>query len=560
MTAPSENDRRVTALADRVWEDLLSNSPIWGTFLGIEVDDGALDDISDEARLAERGRWEAAGRDAAAIDDAGLSVDARITRDLIRVGAAIAIEKDDHRMDLVGAVDHMDGVQTILPQLAAFQDASTPEKLAKFLRRLEAFPRFMEQHLARVAEAERMGLTASRISVERLIAQLEGLVAIPAESSPIVTAANVASDADRQPIVEAVRAHVDPQIRRYLEAVSGSYRAACREVPGLVSAPDGLARYRVAVRAWTGLDLDPKELHEIGLEEWTDIQEEMRAISRELGHGGDIEALRRAAESDPTNIAATKDALIARIREDIDRAQAAANKVFGRFPKAPCDVKPVEEFKEKDAPAAYYFTPSMDGSRPGTYYVNTYELPARFLHALAAVTYHEAIPGHHFQLALQQELDIHDLRRHAAHIGGNAFAEGWGLYSERLADELGLYRSPLERFGMLQGQAHRAARLVVDTGIHAFGWERDRGVAFMEEIGLPRVDAEIETDRYIAWPGQALCYKVGQRAIQRTRKAIEARDGDRFDIVAFHDQAIGHGELALPVFEAEMPNWVAPRA
>ena len=146
------------------------------------------------------------------------------------------------------------------------------------------------------------------------------------------------------------------------------------------------------------------------------------------------------------------------------------------------------------------------------------------------------------------------------HIGGNAFAEGWGLYSERLADELGLYRNPLERFGMLQGQAHRAARLVVDTGLHAFGWDRDRGVAFMEEIGLPRVDAEIETDRYIAWPGQALCYKVGQRAIERTRRAIEKRDGSAFDIKAFHDHAIGHGELALPVFESEMPRWVKPKA
>ena len=556
----SANDRAVAELADRTWREMLQHSPVWGTFLGIEVDDGALDDVSDDARIAERERWERAAWAAAAIGDEDLSVDGRITRDLIRVGASIAIEKDDRRMDLVGAVDHMDGVQTLLPQLAAFQDASTPDLLEKFLRRLGSFPRLMEDHLARVNAAMSRGVTASRISVERLIAQLEGLASIPPEHSPIATAARVAGDAERARVVDAVREHVDPQIRRYLDLVKGPYRGMCREVPGLVSLPDGGALYATAVRAWTGLALDPKELHEIGLEEWRSIQGEMRGIARELGHGDDIEALRAAAEADPANVAATKEALIARIREDIDRAQAAAGKVFGRFPKAPCDVKPVEEFKEKDAPAAYYFSPAVDGSRPGTYYVNTYELPARFLHALAAVTYHEAIPGHHFQLALQQELDIPDLRRHASHIGGNAFAEGWGLYSERLADELGLYRNPLERFGMLQGQAHRAARLVVDTGLHAFGWDRDRGVAFMEEIGLPRVDAEIETDRYIAWPGQALCYKVGQRAIERTRRAIEKRDGSRFDIKAFHDHAIGHGELALPVFESEMPRWVTPTA
>ena len=384
---------------------------------------------------------------------------------------------------------------------------------------------------------------------------------MPAAQSPIVTAANVAGDAERAELTKVVAEYVDPQIKRYYEAVSGSYRGKAREVPGLCSAPNGAELYRVAIRGWTGLDLDPKELHEIGLQEWSEIQAEMRVISTKLGHGGSIDKLRDAAESDPANVAASKDALIVRIKEDIERGYAAAGKVFGRFPKAGCDVKAVEDFKEKDAPAAYYFGPAADGSRPGTYYVNGYDLPSRFLHALAPTTYHEAIPGHHFQLALEMELEfLPDLRKHASHLAGNAYVEGWGLYSERLADELGLYRSEMERFGMLQGQAHRAARLVVDTGIHAFGWSRDKGVEFMESVGLPRTDAEIETDRYIAWPAQALCYKVGQRAIQRTRAAIEKRDGDKFDIKAFHDHAIGHGQIPLPVFEAEMPNWVKPKA
>ncbi|MFM7718228.1 MAG: DUF885 domain-containing protein [Actinomycetota bacterium] len=560
MSAKSANDEAVAKLADDVWKWMIARSPIWGTFLGMEVDDGALDDTSDAARLEDRAGFEGFAATAAAIGDDDLSVESRITREVIRVGTSIAIERDDHRMDLVGAVDHMEGPQTLLPQLAAFQDASTPERLEKFLRRIAGFPAYMDGILARVEEGERQGLTAPRVVVERLIAQLQGLVEIPAASSPIVVAARVAGDAERERVADAVREHVDPQIRRYLGAVRGSYEAASRDVPGLCSAPDGLARYGVAIRAWTGLALDPKELHEIGLEEWSSIREEMRAISREMGYGGDIPAMRAGIEADPANVAASKDALIARIREDIDRALEAAGTVFGRFPKAGCDVKPVEEFKEKDAPAAYYFSPAADGSRPGTYYVNAYELPTRFLHSLAAVTYHEAIPGHHFQLAIEQEIaSLPDLRRHASHIAGSAYSEGWGLYSERLADELGLYRNPAERYGMLIGQAHRAARLVVDTGIHAFGWERHRGVEFLEEVGLPRVEAEIETDRYISWPGQALCYKVGQRVIERTRRAIEARDGDRFDVRSFHDEAIGHGQLPLPVFEAEMPNWVRPK-
>jgi len=557
----STNDQAVKDLADKLWKEMLASSPIWGTFLGIEVDDGALDDNSDAARLRDRAMWERYSKAADAIGDTDLDIEWKITRDLIKVGGQIAIEKDDYRMDLLSAVDHMDGVQTLLPQIATFQDATTPEKFAKLVRRLKAFPTFMEGYLARVAEAEKRGLVASKISTERLIAQLEGLMKMPAAQSPIVTAANVAGDAERAELTKVVAEYVDPQIKRYYEAVSGSYRGKAREVPGLCSAPNGAELYRVAIHGWTGLELDPKELHEIGLQEWSEIQAEMKVISTKLGHGGSIDKLRDAAESDPANVAASKDALIVRIKEDIERGYAAAGKVFGRFPKAGCDVKAVEDFKEKDAPAAYYFGPAADGSRPGTYYVNGYDLPSRFLHALAPTTYHEAIPGHHFQIALEMELEfLPDLRKHASHLAGNAYVEGWGLYSERLADELGLYRSEMERFGMLQGQAHRAARLVVDTGIHAFGWSRDKGVEFMESVGLPRTDAEIETDRYIAWPAQALCYKVGQRAIQRTRAAIEKRDGDKFDIKAFHDHAIGHGQIPLPVFEAEMPNWVKPKA
>lgn len=557
----TQADAAVARLADGLWKDILGRSPLRGTFLGIPVDDGALDDTSEDARLDERAMWERAARDAAAIGDGGLSVESRITRDVIRLGAASAIRQDDVRMDLLRAVDHMEGVQALMPQIAVFQDASTPERLETFLRRLAAFPAFMDGFVERLHEAERRGMTASRISVERLIEQMDAMLAVPVESSPIVVAANVAGDAERARVAEAVRRHVDPQLQRYLDVVKGSYRAAAREVPGLCSAPDGDALYRAAIVGWTGLDLDPRELHDIGLAEWESIRAEMQEIARDLGFGGDVTALRDGIEADPTNVVATPQEMVARIREDIDRAYAAARGVFGVFPAAPCEVRPVEPFKEKDAPMAYYFSPAADGSRPGIYYVNTYELPSRFLHALAAVTYHEAIPGHHMQIALEQELTaLPDLRRFGSEMAGNAYVEGWGLYSERLADELGLYRSQQERFGMLQGQAHRAARLVVDTGLHAFGWERDRGVAFLEEIGLPRVDAEIETDRYIAWPGQALCYKVGQRVIERTRRAIEARDGDRFDIRAFHDQAIGHGQIPLPVFEAEMPTWVTPRA
>ena len=232
MSKPlSANDQAVKALADELWKEMLASSPIWGTFLGIEVNDGALDDNSEAARLRDRAMWEKYSKAAAAIGDDGLDVEWKITRDLMKVGGEIAIERDDHRMDLLAAVDHMDGVQTLLPQLATFQDAKTPEKFAKLVSRLKAFPKFMDGYLVRIAEAEKRGLVASKVSTERLIAQLEGLMKTAPAESPIVTAANVAGDAERAELATIVAEYVDPQIKRYYEAVSGSYRGKAREVP-----------------------------------------------------------------------------------------------------------------------------------------------------------------------------------------------------------------------------------------------------------------------------------------------------------------------------------------
>lgn len=215
---------------------------------------------------------------------------------------------------------------------------------------------------------------------------------------------------------------------------------------------------------------------------------------------------------------------------------------------------------EQEAPPAFYMTPSADGSRRGLYFINTFDPASRHLHRLAATTFHEAVPGHHFQLAIEQELTgLSSFRRFGSRMAAGAFVEGWGLYTERLADEMGLYRTPLERFGALELQAWRAARLVVDTGIHALGWSRQRSIDLLvERAGLSRLEAETETDRYIGWPGQALTYMLGQREIMDLRAQLEARDGDRFDHRAFHDQVIGHGSLALAVLREQLPGWVRP--
>ena len=286
-----------------------------------------------------------------------------------------------------------------------------------------------------------------------------------------------------------------------------------------------------------------------------------REISRAAGFGDDTAAYRASLDADDANTPHTKQELVDRATEDIERAMAAAPTYFGTLPRAGLDVRPVEEYKEKDAPFAYYYPPAADGSRDGIYYANGYDLPSRKYTKLASTTYHEAAPGHHFQIALEMENPrLNTFRRLGSRIVGGAYVEGWGLYSERLADEMGLYRSEGERFGMLDAQAWRAARLVVDTGLHALRWERQRSIDFLRDAGLSETDAVIETDRYICWPGQALTYNLGQLQIEKLRREISERDGARFDLREFHDQVLGHGSLPLATLARELPTWVATPA
>jgi uncharacterized protein (DUF885 family) len=556
-------DSAVNALADRFWEALLRESPTTATTYGDERYDDLLDDPGPMGRAAARALRERTLAEIARIPPDGLSVEERVTRDMMRVVCELGIEHADARMDLLAAVDQMGGPQTLLPQLVQFQRADTPERLDRLVARLDAYGPFMDAYVDLLGEGRASGLTAPRITVDRTIAQTERLLAIPAAESPIVVSAQLApGDArGRERLAAAVEANVKPALARYLDALRGDYLEAARVEPGLWSAPNGDALYRLAVRSWTTLDLDPVGLHQVGLDELAAIDGERRRIARAAGFGDDIDAYRRHIQADPDNIAPSSDALVARAREDIERALSVAPAWFGRLPIATCDVRAVDSFMEKDAPFAYYYPPALDGSRPGIFYVNTYDLPNRFFSTLGTTTYHEAVPGHHFQIALEMEHpELPAFRRLGSRLVGGAYAEGWGLYSERLADEMGLYRNEAQRFGMLTGQAWRAARLIVDTGLHALRKDRAWGVRVLLDAGLTETDAAIETDRYLTWPGQALTYKVGQREIERLRRELSARDGAAFDVRAFHDAVLGHGSLPLATLARELPAWMPPPA
>ncbi|MGA2513493.1 MAG: DUF885 domain-containing protein [Candidatus Limnocylindrales bacterium] len=552
----------VNALADRFWDGLLDLSPITATVLGYEKGMDRLDDPGPEGRQRSQALMRETLDEVAAIEarkagSSGLPVEERITLDILRVICEIELEQQGQRIDRLKVVDQAEGPQTVLPSLAAFQSTEIPEHFEAFMARLAAYPRFMAANAELVREGLAEGLTAARIVTERVISQLERLQAIPDEESPIATALKVQKPTDRARVVEAIGEYVRPADRAFLEALSGKYRDASREQTGLCSAPDGDRLYRTQIRAWTSLDVDAGELHRIGLEELAAIEEERLVIAHELGFGDDTKAARAALRADPAAIPRSVDELLNRARGQIERALAAAPGYFGSLPHAGCEVRPVEAYKEADAPAAYYYSPAMDGSRPGIYYVNTYDLPSRSYVGLANTSFHEAVPGHHFQIALQTEHpSLNAFRRMGSRMAGMAHVEGWGLYSERLADEMGLYLNASERFGMLDGQAWRAARLVVDTGIHAFCWPRQRAIDQLLDAGLSATDAAIETDRYICWPGQALTYMVGRREIERLRAEASSALGPAFDLRAFHDAVLGHGALLLATLAKELPGWL----
>ena len=557
MTLP-EQPTPVNELADRFWESVLEINPTTATFYGDNRYADRLEDPGPDGRARARALMERTAAEATAIDTDGLPTEDRITRDMLKVIAELNIEEDDQALHQLRVVDQMGGPQQLLPQLTQFQPADTPEKLEAFIARLHAYPAFMAANEQILRDGLASGLTAPRIVAERTIAQIERMLEVPIESAIVPSMVQVASDADRERVRDVVRDVVYPTDLAFLDTLRGDYLSATREDPGLWSAPNGEQLYRTAIRSWTTLDLDPEKVHRTGLEELESIEAERRVIAGAAGFGDDTAAYRAALDADPTNQPTTKDELVVRATEDIERAMAVAPRFFGVLPKAPCDVRPVEEYKEKDAPFAYYYPPTPDGSRPGIYYANGYDLPSRKYTKLATTTYHEAAPGHHFQITLEMENPhLNTFRRLGARMVGGAYVEGWGLYSERLADEMGLFRDEAERFGMLDAQAWRAARLVVDTGLHALRWPRQRWIDFLKVAGLSETDAVIETDRYICWPGQALTYKVGQREIEKLRAELSARDGSAFDLRAFHDAVLGHGSLPLATLSRELPTWLA---
>jgi uncharacterized protein (DUF885 family) len=539
---------RARALVDRFWDELLEDEPLLGTVVGDERFDDRLPDPGEQGRARRERRSREALSELATLDRDALDETLRTTLDVMETVAAREIAEIGHRVDRLQVVSHLWGPGQLLAEIASYQRADTPERLERLMARLSATPDYYRAVGEVAREGARQGVTAPRIVVERTIAQVERLLEAPPEASPAL--APVPADAaGRDRAIAVLRDVVAPALAGYLEVLRG-YLPAATETIGLSALPDGEAIYAAEILGFTTLPLDPREVHELGLRDLQEIQEQRRRSAGILGFGSPEAA---EAELAAGRLAGSPDELVRLAEAQVAKGWEASSGYFGHLPSGNCEVRPVEAFRERDMPFAFYNPPSQDGTRRGVYYVNTYDLPHKPLHHLATTTYHEANPGHHLQTAIEQEMGERPaLRRFGGTLAGAAFCEGWGLYSERLADEMGLFEDEAERLGMLDMQGMRAARLVVDTGIHALGWDRERSIAVLEDVGVPRVDAQIETDRYITMPGQALSYKIGQFEIERWRADAQRAAGGAFSLSDFHDRLLSLGSLPLPALRREL--------
>ena len=565
MTTAPDAPSPLRALADEYWEAKLEASPLFATFLGDHRYDDRVDDLSEQAERTLRATWVGLRQRAAALDG-DLAPDDRVTRDLLVHELDDGVRAIDLRLAEL-ASDQMEGVHADLLITAGQLNAPEPAHAAMVLDRTRAYATMLAQAADRFRAGLAAGRTPARINVDRSINQVEGYLASPLDADPFATLAGPDGwdglDSWRAELGDIVRDVVRPAFATYRDVLRDELLPVARpdDSPGLGHLPGGNEMYRALIEIHTGLPLTAEELHAIGMDEVTgSLPAEYAEVGGRQFGTDDLPTIFGRLLDDPGLRYRDGDELMAHATACLEAASAAMGDWFGIVPQAPCVLTPVPDYLAPDSPAAYYTPPAPDGSRPGEYHVNLHDAPGRGRAETASVAFHEAIPGHHLQLAIASErTDLPAFRRLS--WGHTAFVEGWALYTERLADEMGLYESDLDRLGMLASDSWRACRLVVDTGLHAFGWTRQQAIDFMlAHAPVNRDEIVTEVDRYIGMPGQALAYKVGQREILALRADARSTLGPAFDIAGFHDAVLGGATVSLRVLRRLVADWVATRA
>lgn len=559
MAAPSlavAQQARLDRLAADYWQATLDRYPERATLNGFPGErNGRLTDLRPAAFEAHDTRLRELLRGTAEVDPAPLPAAARTDLAMLQAGISNELAGAACHREL-WEVNQQSGPQVALPTLAELQPVATPEDRERLLQRWKAIPAYLDQAAANLALGRDSGLVAPRINVERVLAQLDRLIAATADSSPLMApAARARGDAAFAGQLRSVVAdEIIPALRRYRALLKDQILPSARADVGISALPGGTACYRSLIRVHTSLDLGADEIHGIGLEAVSGIRQEMLAIARHHFGTSNLDSLIVALRTDPRQAFTSRQEVFNAAVAATRRMEQKLPTLFGRLPRRRLVVERMPRYQEADAPSGYYFPGTPDGSRPGRYLINTYNPPSRPRFTAEVLAFHEGVPGHHLQIALAQELALPDFRRYGD--GQTAYVEGWALYTERLADEAGVYSGEVSRLGMLAFQSWRACRLVVDTGIHALGWSRQEAIDYLlRNVPLSRLDIENEVDRYIADPAQALGYLLGEREILRLREAARLRLGTRFDLRQFHDLVLGSGPVTLPILDSITTRW-----
>jgi uncharacterized protein (DUF885 family) len=562
LTGPAAD--RLRTLADAFWDRFMSEYPTFATIIGDRRFDDRLEDVSPDG-VARRLAWlDEVAADAVAVPEDGLSSMQRVTRQMLIDETSNQARSIRTRVN-EWTVDPLQGPMMGLLDIVDYQTVQTPDDGRKLVERFRGIGRYLDQMGAELRESAADGRVAVETPVDKMLNILDGLMAKAPAEWKLAGPAGAdyedwsAADVDRfrERLMTTVTEVAIPAFRRYQETLRRDIRPLARsaDTPGLCHLDGGLDVYRAEIRVHTTLDLVPEDIHATGLAEIARIDSEFVELGRRVLGTTDLQSTLAALRDDKALYFETADQVFEVAKRSLARAQDAVPDWFGRIPGAACVVIPVPSHSEVHQTIAYYSWPAMDGSRPGRYYINLYAPETRPRYEAECLAFHESVPGHHLQIAIAQELP--DLPAFQRMLGSTAFAEGWGLYTERLSDEMGLYSSDLDRFGILSFDAWRAGRLVVDTGMHALGWTRQQAIDFLtEHSALGGNNIVNEVDRYIVWPGQALAYKTGQLEILRLRADARARLGDRFDIKAFHDTVLGAGAISLPALQGRVEAWL----
>ncbi len=561
-SSPAAREKALNAIFAAYWEQRLKDEPEMASLLGDKRYDDQLSDYSVAAYNAQLERGRQFLEQLGAVPDGQLPEQVELSKDLL-VRTLIEQQEGARFKPWEMPVNQFSGLHLMLPQLVPQLLFDSAEDYDHYIARLRKMPAAFQQITDNMMTGMDDNRTPPRYLLEKVLVQVQALAANKPETSPFalpltkfpksIPAAQ--QDQIRQQVLDVVAKQVLPAYARFARFLAAQYVPHGRTDPGIWSLPDGPAYYKYVVRRSTTTDLTPEQIHAIGEQQLVADETEMTAIAKRLGFA-DLKAMRASIPGNPKLHATSADALIAVYRGYLDGMQPKLPTLFGRLPKAPLDIQAVPAFMEKDQAPAYYESGTPDGRRPGTFFVNTYDVTHRALTTAETVAYHEGLPGHHLQISIAQELaGIPEFRKHNYYT---AYTEGWGLYAEHLGKDAGFFTDPYSDYGRLEADAWRCIRLVVDTGVHQQHWTRQQMVDYFHEhsaIDEPSVQAEV--DRYIAWPAQALGYKVGQMKFLVLRARAQKALGPRFDIRQFHDLVLDSGALPLDVLDARVNAWIA---